>query len=866
MTKQEILDYSYENYELPEEGIPVEYFSDETFVSKLLRIDGAFMESFPIDIQKELIIQNERYARYADLDNIFSSEEAIRECIERNPELLLRIKNCTVESEYLKEQFNGYIRGELIAEEGTRLGECEPGNIYAAAPQYIKEDRELAMYLINEDIGNYPRIKIPEIRENKEYLAMYITEYPRDFESYMDRFEGVFPESVVEAVIKEDFKNYKLFPEDNEVIQRFYNTYEELKKVRPELTLENPNLRYELLFDEQVANMDINTLNSLLEYNTGAVDTVIAAREAGNFNALEQYIEKYKEIYGADLQSIQGAISSYTTLSELVNSTNGLDGINIPEDVFRTIVANKNRFGITSVEDLANYENIARAYYDARLDEAITPEDIRAVYSEMLFNASPEEMQSFNEEYCNFNMDELYEYAKAHNVEAPIADDFKRRIALFEELEGITDIEELRARFNTIPLVVSDINETKQRISSMYSKTYNQEMLDLTDETLDRDVVDGVEVVKLNGQSFNLCIHRIFNFNFDMNGITNKIIDDPTMWAKMEGSNTISTTLITDKKIAGLFRSLKTSSATELTMFKTAEEAKAFVEKGQARDLAIYEGEELPEIDPDAVFYGFTELSDDGIIKMDSTDMMVEHGRGHLETKTSNCRMRGTEDLAYWTSPTYWNELVQKRKETNIAKAEEMREMTGTDKLRPSCIVCFDGNMNENSIRAAKAHGIPVVMIDRQQYLDLNTERANEARREFKETLSPDSIREIMYREPYYKVVAEMPSLIETITTNDTLPEGKKKLALEYLGYMAEHFVEQSTGNIIDTPVEEYNKTMREYIESIDRLKAGPELVTMEDFETAYRETTARDRKLRYEAMLKDMELGITKEGETVYE
>ena len=58
VTKQEILDYSYENYELPEEGIPVEYFSDETFVSKLLRIDGAFMESFPIDIQKELIIQN----------------------------------------------------------------------------------------------------------------------------------------------------------------------------------------------------------------------------------------------------------------------------------------------------------------------------------------------------------------------------------------------------------------------------------------------------------------------------------------------------------------------------------------------------------------------------------------------------------------------------------------------------------------------------------------------------------------------------------------------------------------------------------------------------------------------------------------
>ena len=209
---------------------------------------------------------------------------------------------------------------------------------------------------------------------------------------------------------------------------------------------------------------------------------------------------------------------------------------------------------------------------------------------------------------------------------------------------------------------------------------------------------------------------------------------------------------------------------------------------------------------------------------------------------------------------------MQKRKETNISKASAQREKTGTDKLMPSCIVCFDGNMNENAIRAAKAHNIPIVMIDRQQYLDLNNERANEARREFKETLSPDCIREIMYREPYYKVVAEMPSLIETITTNDTLPEGKKKLALEYLGYMAEHFVEQATGHIMGVPVEEYNKTMREHIECIDRNLEGPELVSMEDFEAAYRETTARDRKERYEAMLKDMERGRTKEGEVVYE
>lgn len=864
MSKDEILEYVEENYELPD--IPEEHLTDIDFIVSILEIDENFIEEFPVDVQKKVIILDEKYAESTDLDAIFTSEDVIRECIGKNPDLLLHLRGCKVESDFVKGQFNAYIKGDITPKAGSMLDKASPGAIYSKAPKYIAEDVELATYLIEQDINNYKRIRIPEIRDSKEYMARYVTANPKEFMVFKDKLDVHLPESLIAAVIKQDFANYKYFPKDNETMQRFYASYERIKTVRPELTLENPNLRYELLCDERISSMDENTLNGLLEYTTSAVDTIIDAKNAGSLDNLEAYIEKYKGVYGETLPSIQGAISSYADLRGLVDSTKGLDGINIPEDMFKTLVATHNKFGITSIEDLANYEEIVREYYDDRLDSAESPKEVRRIYSEMLFNATPEEMQAFNEEYCNFNMEDLYEYAKAHNVESPITEDFRRRVALYEQIESMTDIDEMKAQFGAMPLVISDVAEAKQRVSSMYSKTYNQEMLDLTDESLDREMVDGVEVIKLNGQNFNLCIHRIFNFDFSMNSIANKIIENPTMWFKTEGSNTISTTLITDKKIAGLFRSMKTRDGAELVMLKDEAEAKAFRDAGQAADLAVYEGEALKPIDPDAVFYGFTELADDGIIKMDSTDMMVEHGAGHMDTKSMNCRMRGAEDLAYWTAPTYWNELVQKRKETDISKAGKQREKTGTDKLMPSCIVCFDGNMNENAIRAAKAHDIPVVMIDRQQYLDLNTERANEARREFKETLSPDSIREIMYREPYYKVVAEMPGLIETITTNHSLPECKKKLALEYLGYMAEHFVEQSTGHIMGVPVEEYNKTMREHIASIDRSLEGVELVSIEDFESAYRETTARDRKSRYEAMLKDMERGRTKEGEVVYE
>lgn len=864
MTKQEILEYAEENYELPD--IPAEYLEDMSFVDKLLDVDEFFMESFPLEVQKEIIIANESRAEYADLDAIFEPEEVSRECIERNPNLLLKLRGCKAQNEYLTQQFNGYIRGKITAPEGSRLEKADATAIYVSAPKYITDDVELATYLVEKDINAYRRIKIPEIRDNKEYMARYVEANPNEFKAYKEKLDGYFPESLVETVIKKNFASYADFPKDNPVMQRFYASYERIKEVRPELTLENPNLRYELLCDPAFVNMDVNTLNSLLEYNTGAVDKVISIKEKGDLAVLEQYIEKYKGVYGATLPNIQGAISSYEGIEELARSTDGLQGIDIPEDVFKTIVATGNKFGITTIEEIENFEEVARAYYEDAISNARTTKEIKEIYSEMLFNASIEDMHSFNEEYCNFNMDELYEYAKAHNVEAPLTEDFNRRLEMLEQIECMSDPSELREQLSSMPLVISDLTETKSKVASMYSRTYNQEMLDLTDETLDRENVDGVEVIKLNGQNFNLCIHRIFNFDFNMNSIANRIIEDPNAWSQTEGSNTISTTLITDKKIAGLFRRLKTSSATELTMLKDKEDAEAFRAAGAKKDLDIYEGEELPEIDPEAVFYGFTELADDGIIKMDSTDMMAEHGSGHMDTKTSNCRMRGTEDLAYWTAPTYWNELVQKRKETDISKAEEQRAKTGTDKLLPSCIVCFDGMLNDNAMRAAKAHGIPVVMIDRQQYLDLNNERLEEARTEFKETLSPDSIREIMYREPYYKVVAEIPEMLETINANETMPEAKKKLALEYLGYMAEHFVEQSTGHIMGTPVEEYNKVMREHIESIDRSIQGQDLVTLEDFEGAYRETSAKDRKERYEAMLKDMNKDRTKEGENIYE
>ena len=168
-----------------------------------------------------------------------------------------------------------------------------------------------------------------------------------------------------------------------------------------------------------------------------------------------------------------------------------------------------------------------------------------------------EKIEEFIAEYCNNNIFELSDYAERNEKDNPVNGDIKKRYELYNRINGIEDIEQLRTSFSSIPLTICDLDENKQKISQRYSEIYNDEMLDLEDDAIEQSEYEGVKVLKLSGQSFNICVHRIFNFDFNMNSIANEILNNPEQWSLSEGSNTISTTLITDKKIAALFRPLK---------------------------------------------------------------------------------------------------------------------------------------------------------------------------------------------------------------------------------------------------------------------------------------------------------------------
>lgn len=864
MNKEEILRYVSENYELPQEVM--QYSDDTEFFIEILEIEPSIMFNLPIEVQKKILLSNDKYLDEADTKSLFEDEEFAKILVDKNNDILLKLKGLSIDNEYIKNLTISYIKGEKTPAKDSQLGKINPRKIYVASIKEVREDHELALYLIGQNIDYLPDIKDSTICDNPEYINEYVKKHPHTFSKYLNKISNHLTPEVIEAVLKYDFQNYTLIDKNNPLMEQFYKSIDGIKEVRPELKMDNPNLRYELLCDSDFINMDINIINSLLEYNTGNVDKIIEIKNNGNLEYLTKYIEQYNGLYGNNLENIQNAISSFEQMKQLIISTNNFDGISIDEAKLKTIIATGNKFGIENLEDLLNYNEKAKEYYANKLQKTTRIEDIKKIYTEMLFNTSSEELEKFNEQYCNCNIDELDEYSTRNQLESPIDEDFKKRQGLYNSLKSIQDIDELRRYFDSMPLTICDIEETKKKISSMYSKSYNNEMINLEDETFEHQDYQGVNVIKLNGQSFNIYIHRIFNFDFDMNSIANAIIDNPKQWNLTEGSNTVSTTLITDKKIAALFRPLQKSKATPLISLDSKEKEEEYKKSVAEKSRQIYEGEKLTEIDENAVFYGFTEIASGGIIKMDSSDMMVEHGKGHLETNSSHCRYRASEDLAYWTSPNYWNEVVQKRKETDVDKANRLRNQKGTDRMQPSCIICFDENINEQSLLAARTYNVPILMIDRQAYLDTNKQRLEMARLDFSKSLSTQSIREIFYRQPYYKVVQDMPELINTIKSNSEVSLNDKKMSLEYLAYLGQHFIEQSSGYIIDVPVEEYNKKMQEYIQTIDRELLGQDLVTMDDMKSAYIEISANDRKRRYEALKSDIRELNTKEGEKIHE
>ena len=112
MSKEEVLKYISENYELPEEGM--QYLDDTEFCKEILGIEPSLMFDLPIEIQKKMTLIDSKYLEEADTNSLYEDKEFLRELIDSDNDVLLQLRGYPIEDEYIKNLSIEYIKGERI--------------------------------------------------------------------------------------------------------------------------------------------------------------------------------------------------------------------------------------------------------------------------------------------------------------------------------------------------------------------------------------------------------------------------------------------------------------------------------------------------------------------------------------------------------------------------------------------------------------------------------------------------------------------------------------------------------------------------------------------------------------------------------
>ena len=99
----------------------------------------------------------------------------------------------------------------------------------------------------------------------------------------------------------------------------------------------------------------------------------------------------------------------------------------------------------------------------------------------------------------------------------------------------------------------------------------------------------------MNEEPFNFIVHRIYHYDSAMSDLCGKLLENPSLWTKLDGASTISTSSISDR---GFW--VKDSYS------------------------------------PEGVIYIFDELPEDFLLYMYGHDLNVQHGGHTLEPEFSN--------------------------------------------------------------------------------------------------------------------------------------------------------------------------------------------------------------------------------------
>lgn len=430
-------------------------------------------------------------------------------------------------------------------------------------------------------------------------------------------------------------------------------------------------------------------------YNTYAIDNLLEM-DPDQLRNVRRHLDM---LTGLDLMPYDRArLTNLAVLAEEKESSRRLfdrlcqaEELSLDDDTRESLIAlmrSRNKWDISTLEELENYD----AVVSERIGYGLIDDSdymYQAVESMLDPASRPFQIDSFN-----------WEELEQEDI---LDDDDRATIRLARVMsEGWLENDEILDAIQQSGLFVpiagesgrAEVTKLDGALARLYDKAYryitddwNQAMFDVDSygkgiEHATTEDAQGnlIKVTKLVGAPFNILSHTIFSYN--MKGIFQELMKDPSVWNRAMGTSTISTSCIGDKYLN-------------------------YVTGRHHDEVAL----------------GFSQINPGALIGMNYRDGWMEHGRGvfypsmmHGQTSMTTCR-RFMDDCAKWRNEDgyEWKHTYNEVGLLRISGDPAVHH----GRLQPSCIIVHGsdvGDISDSHKRFARGFEVPILLIDDDKY------------------------------------------------------------------------------------------------------------------------------------------------------
>lgn len=507
-----------------------------------------------------------------------------------------------------------------------------------------------------------------------------------------------------DSILTDDLKNFRM--NANKIIE---------SSGKVNLLENNPCFTTDLIL-KIYPLIGIDETINLLIYNAGANLQIISLINQGKSELVlkyYQFIKKYN-LFESNDKCIHFAFKNFNLFQDLIENILSQDYSlsEIDLDNLKNIMLNNNRYGIKTLYELKKYD----VSIENNINSLLRSNDNFNIKNFLATLFGYNDLSNMQKEFINFGLDNFSNTQSIyHDIEKCYGKDILGKIKLdnhdikiillIKRIINTDNLEELKKyiQINKLNDYSNDVDSIIKKIRLLYNYQFNSKLSDVnklegirTAKTKEITDYNGniknvsYELIDMNDGKFNFLAHRLYSYDSTHEGFMDKLIKDPSLWTKLDGASTLST-----------------SSISELGFW------------------LLHAG------DNSGVIYLFNKLPDDFLLFMYGRDLFVEHG-GHKLQPTSNYNLFTDIDSLNQTS-------------CNFSNYSHYNEVAGFRQgMMPCAICCFD-EPTDDQIRAADYFKIPIIKFNIQEYNMKKQERYTKALESFKIIPNYDNLYKIFY-------------------------------------------------------------------------------------------------------------------------